>query len=88
MLDAQTLAEPNTVAVSQEAAENPVLTPCKCAKPAIAIMDYDKRSPDDWSMPQPRINRACTKCWAHWFGPPDAVRFYTSKEWDHELSQL
>lgn len=65
-----------------EADDSPVLTPCKCKKPSMQTMDYLKFSPDDWNNPEHRINRVCLKCWAHWFGPLDTVRFYSSKEWD------
>jgi len=61
------------------------LTPCACRSPAICTMDYDKYSPSPkghWTAPQAMVNRVCTKCWAHWFGPVGAVKVYTVKEWD------
>ena len=58
------------------------LHPCKCPKPAIQTMDYDKVSPADWDSPEPRINRVCLKCWSHWFGPPAAVQFFTKHQWE------
>ena len=86
MLDETTTGEAGSVAAAPEMAADPVLTPCGCRRPAVQTMDYKKYSPDDWSNPEPRINRVCLKCWAHWFGPPDAVKFYTSKEWDAWIS--
>lgn len=56
-----------------------------CKKPAIENMDYFNHSPGDWHNPDPRVNRVCTKCFAHWFGTPDSVRQFTRKEWDAEL---
>jgi len=86
VLDETTTREASPLESSPEVAANPVLTPCRCAKPAISIMDYVKHSPDNWSVGEPRVNRVCTRCWAHWFGPPDTVRFFTSAEWDKQLS--
>ena len=65
------------------------LSPCKCARPAICTLDYDKYSPSargHWSDPEPRINRVCTKCWTHWFGPEGSVRVYTRAAWDKWMS--
>lgn len=87
MLDATTSHQPSPVPGPVEAAGDPVLTPCECKKPSMQTMDYKKHSPDAWNHPEPRINRVCLKCWAHWFGPPEAVRFYTSKEWDVYISE-
>jgi len=55
--------------------------PC-CDRPQIQTMDYDKFSPDEWNHPDKRINRICSRCLAHWFGPVGAVKFYTRAEWD------
>lgn len=60
-------------------------TPC-CAKPAIQTMDYVRHAPGDWDNPEPRVNRVCIRCWAHWFGPPEAVRQFTRAEWDAYVS--
>lgn len=62
------------------------LQPCKCSKPAIQTMDYDKVSPANWNIPEPRINRVCLKCWAHWFGPPSAVQFFSKAEWETAIN--
>lgn len=62
------------------------LQPCKCARPAIQTMDYNKVSPADWDNPEPRINRVCSKCWSHWFGAPGAVKFFTKSEWDKQVA--
>lgn len=62
------------------------LQPCKCAKPAIQTMDYAKVSPADWDKPEPRVNRVCSKCWSHWFGPPAAVKFFTKSQWDAHIN--
>jgi len=81
-LDAISPDEPGTLPLALEVGANTVLTPCGCAKPSIARMDYMKHSPDDWNNPEHRVNRACTRCGAHWFGSPLAVQFYTRKQWD------
>lgn len=49
-------------------------------------MDYNRHDPHDWHHPKPRVNRVCTHCWTHWFGPPDAVNRYTKKEWDEFIN--
>lgn len=82
LVDAQSPDESSTVPPAIQVAEDPILTPCKCARPAIATMDYMKHSPDNWNQPEPRINRVCSRCWTHWFGPPEAVQMFISKEWD------
>lgn len=87
VVDALSPGEPRVLPAAGEVAEVPVLSPCKCSKPAVQTMDYMNYTPDDWSNPEPRINRCCLKCWAHWFGPPTAVRFFTSKDWDQYVSQ-
>lgn len=81
-MDALSHDEPGTLPLALEVGADSVLTPCGCPKPTIARMDYMKHSPDDWNNPEPRVNRACTRCWAHWFGPPSAVQCYTRKQWD------
>ena len=64
------------------------LTPCACARPAIATMDYVKRTGDQWEHQEPRINRCCTQCWAHWFGPPEAVTYFTKAQWHAEMADV
>lgn len=66
---------------------NVQIKPCKCAHPAIAVMDYLQSSPAGWHNPKPRVNRCCTKCWAHWFGPPNAIKSYTKSQWDAYISE-
>jgi hypothetical protein len=61
-----------------------------CAKPAVATMDYVKHTPranGPGHTTSPRVNRCCTNCWAHWFGPPNRVTQYTSKQWDALLAE-
>jgi hypothetical protein len=61
------------------------MTTC-CAKPAICTMDYDKLSPSPkghWTKSGRRVNRVCTNCWTHWFGPENAVMQYTRQQWDN-----
>lgn len=61
---------------------------CNCPTPSICVMDYDKVSPSPkghWTQPEPRINRVCTKCWTHWFGPPNRVRQFTRVQWDEYM---
>jgi hypothetical protein len=60
------------------------MTAC-CAKPAICTMDYDKFSPSSkghWTTPKRMVNRVCTHCWTHWFGPESKVRQFTRAQWD------
>lgn len=87
MLDAETPRESNALATSQQAAEDPVLTPCKCPKPAIQTMDYPKMILDEPGRTERRINRVCSRCWSHWFGPPNAVKLFTKREWDAWIEQ-
>lgn len=66
------------------------LTPCNCSSPAICTMDYDKYSPSPrghWTKPQPMVNRVCTKCWTHWFGPVGKVVAHTKAAWDKRMSK-
>jgi hypothetical protein len=53
-----------------------------CKRPAIAVMDYFRHTADRSRDGEPRINRCCTNCWAHWFGEPGNVTSYTRREWD------
>ena len=59
-----------------------------CAKPAIVTMDYTKATPSKVGpfIVSPRVNRVCTHCWTHWFGPLKAVKRYTSAQWDKWLA--
>ncbi|NBW22345.1 MAG: hypothetical protein EBR82_81785 [Caulobacteraceae bacterium] len=53
--------------------------PC-CDRPAIATMDHVKGYHGD---EQRMVNRCCTRCYAHWYGPEDGeVRRYSRAEWD------
>ena len=57
-----------------------------CNRPSIATMDHRKYSGHDYLNPVQMVNRCCTKCWAHWYGPTDAVRSYTRAEWDRWIN--
>ena len=59
-----------------------------CDRPQVETMDYWKASPADWDHPEKRINRVCSRCWTHWFGPVDAVRRYTREEWDEWIEVI
>lgn len=52
--------------------------PC-CDRPAIATMDHVKGYT---GQEQRMVNRCCTRCWAHWYGPEGSVRRYSRAEWD------
>jgi hypothetical protein len=49
-----------------------------CRRPALMKMDYRR---DGVSF----VNRHCITCNAHWYGPEDQVKEFTSKEWDQYL---
>lgn len=66
--------------------EQATLPACKCARPAIAVMDQDRWT-DHGTVCTPSVNRCCTKCWQHWAGLPDAVITYSRKQWDAYVSQ-
>ena len=60
------------------------VTKCSCERPSIVTMDYDKATPSKKGpyVLARRINRVCTRCWAHWFGAPGKVKRFTKAEWD------
>lgn len=58
-----------------------------CKRPAIATMDYTRQSPDRKRNGVAMVNRCCTNCWAHWFGPVGSVKTFTSKQWDEYVSR-
>jgi hypothetical protein len=61
------------------------LNPCKCSRPAIAIMDYVRDTPDKRRNGQPMVNRCCVNCYEHWFGPVGKVKQHTRKEWEKRM---
>jgi len=53
-------------------------------------MDYDKFSPSPkghWTKKVRMVNRVCTHCWRHWFGPVGRVRQFTKAQWDKWINQ-
>ena len=64
------------------------MTDC-CKRPAIVTMDYTKATPTEAGpfALAPMVNRVCTSCWAHWFGPEGAVSRYMRAEWDAQVNQ-
>ena len=55
-----------------------------CKKPSVANMDHVKAVPSEkgfWDTTQ-MVNRCCTHCYKHWYGPTENVKEYTRKEWD------
>lgn len=60
---------------------------CSCHRPSVVVMDYDKATPSKrgpYTFSR-RINRVCTTCWTHWFGPVGKVKRYTREAWDKWL---
>lgn len=49
-----------------------------CRRPSVAINDFNKEGIDT-------VNRCCLTCGRHWYGPTDAVKEFTNKEWDAYL---
>lgn len=52
--------------------------PC-CPRPAVATMDHIKGYTGE---ERRMVNRCCTRCYTHWYGPEGAVRRYSRAEWD------
>lgn len=53
-----------------------------CVNPAISILDYMwPLFTDKGDIRELRINRVCTRCYAHWAGPVDSVKQFTKAEW-------
>lgn len=59
---------------------------CDCARPSVAVMDYRKCTPTNWNGGTVRVNRVCTNCWSHWFGPIGKVKQLTKAKWDRLLN--
>lgn len=57
-----------------------------CSRPSIHTMDYTYPIfPEVGDPVVTKINRVCTRCFAHWFGVEGDVKQYTGKEWDAQL---
>lgn len=52
--------------------------PC-CPRPSVATMDHTKGQRGEETR---MVNRCCTRCFTHWYGPEGAVRRYSRQEWD------
>lgn len=54
-----------------------------CSKQEISTLHDEKSELIDGRYQQtPCVNKCCLKCFTHWYGEPDKIRKYTSKEWD------
>lgn len=50
-----------------------------CPQPSVATMDHIKGYT---GREQRMVNRCCTRCYTHWYGPEGAARRYSRQEWD------
>jgi hypothetical protein len=59
-----------------------------CTHANIFIMDHKKgfTSDDDGSVQM--VNRLCSKCYQHWYGPEGDVKESTRAEWDEIMAHI
>lgn len=62
------------------------MTDC-CKRPSIAVLHEKKPviSQEGRYVFEPCLNKICTNCHTHWYGHPDSVKQFTSKEWDAQF---
>ncbi len=59
-----------------------------CQNPAIAIFDYKWPLWSNIGSQELRINRVCTRCYAHWTGPVNSIKKYTKAEWSEQMDKI